>query len=171
MKADEIFDHYDDVIDLDLKTDMVQSGTPVKTCVYNRLCYVIKNQKQLSTRKVMILPYLHERRIYLNKRHEANHFYTIHEHDGLKFILCMSVNDNKIYVYTETGILCDEIVYDDIAIRVGKPESCSENGENFLFRKSNQSFDFHLLKIGVNGMTVKSSFDIRKNIQSYLNEY
>lgn len=51
LKADEIFDHYDDVIDLDLKTDMVQSGTPVKTCVYNRLCYVIKNQNSFPQGK------------------------------------------------------------------------------------------------------------------------
>ena len=43
LKTDDIFDHYDDVIDMDLKTDRIQSGTPVKTCVYNRLCYVIKN--------------------------------------------------------------------------------------------------------------------------------
>ena len=40
-----------------------------------------------------------------------------------------------------------------------------------MFRKSHQSYDFHLLKIGVNGMTIKSSFDIKKNVLAYLNEY
>ena len=132
----QLFDHYGDIIHLEDPHDTIQSGTPLKTCLYNRLAYVIKNHKRLRTIKVLILPYLHERRIYLNRRHEANQFYSITEHDGLKFILCLCVNDNKIYVYTETGILCERIVYDEIAEKCGKPESCSENGENFLFKKS-----------------------------------
>jgi hypothetical protein len=118
----------------------------------------------------LILPYLHERRIYLNRRHEANHFWTIQEYDGLKFILCMSVNDNKIYVYTETGILCDKILYDDIATKCGKPESCSENGENFLFRCSPQSYDFHLLKISVKGMHLEASLNIKEKLTDYISK-
>jgi hypothetical protein len=53
---------------------------------------------------------------------------------GVKYILCICINDNKIYVYTETGILCERILYDNIADKYGKPESISENGQNFMFR-------------------------------------
>ena len=77
----------------------------------------------------MILPYLHERRIYMNRRHSANQFYTIYEHiGGINYILCMCINDSKVYVYTETGILCERILYDDITELYGKPECISENG-------------------------------------------
>ena len=84
----------------------------------------------------MILPYLHERRIYLNRRHESNQFYTICNRREKKYILCLCINDNKLYVYTETGILKNRIKYDEIAEQHGKPESVSENGKNLLFTKS-----------------------------------
>lgn len=84
----------------------------------------------------MILPYLHERRIYLNRRHESNQFYTISNRREKKYILCLCINDNKLYVYTETGILKNRIKYDEIAEQHGKPESVSENGKNLLFTKS-----------------------------------
>ena len=92
------------------------------TCLYNRLAYIIKNTKMLLPRKVLILPYLHQRRIYLNRRHSANQFYTIYENAGINYILCMCINDNKVHVYTETGILCESFLYDDLAEKYGKPE-------------------------------------------------
>lgn len=50
---------------------------PLQTCLYNRLAYIINNVKRLEPKRLLILPYLHERRIYLNRRHTANQFYTI----------------------------------------------------------------------------------------------
>ena len=75
----------------------------------------MKNKKQLKTRKLLILPYLHERKIYLNRRHDSDQFYNIMEHDGDTFIICLCINDNKMYIYTETGILCERIIYKDLA--------------------------------------------------------
>jgi hypothetical protein len=76
----------------------------------------------------MILPYLHERRIYLNRRHTSNQFYTIMNHNKKLFIICLCVNDDKIYVYTETGILKKRILFKEITAEHGKLESVSENG-------------------------------------------
>ena len=84
----------------------------------------------------MILPYLHERRIYLNRRHTANQFYTLIEHEGQNFVLCICIQDKKMNVYSETGILIARHVYRELADKIGKPESISENGQFLLFRTS-----------------------------------
>jgi len=39
----------------------------------------------------------------------------------MNFIVCLSIDFNKFYVYTETGILVDAICYDDEVQIVGKP--------------------------------------------------
>lgn len=123
-----MFDHYSNIIKLKHKNDFIASGTPLQTCLYNRLAYVIKNNESYKPDKIMILPYLHERRIYLNRRHQSNQFYTICNYKGQNFILCLCINDDKIYVYTETGILKKRIKYGHITEEHGKPESISENG-------------------------------------------
>ena len=84
----------------------------------------------------MVLPYLHERRIYLNRRHTTNQFYTLIKKNDKNFILCFCFNDAKIYVYTETGILVERIFYKEIAEKYGKPVGVSEDGQKFVFRKS-----------------------------------
>jgi hypothetical protein len=61
------------------------------------------------------MPYLHERKIYLNRRHGDNQFYTILKEKGQTYIMCIAWDLTKIYVYTETGKLCDRIVYGEQA--------------------------------------------------------
>lgn len=90
---------------------IVQSGTPLQTCLYNRLAYMIRNQKDLKERKLLIMPYLHERRIYLNRRHTDNQFYTIVKHEDVNFIMTYCFDLEKIYIYTETGKLVERIIY------------------------------------------------------------
>jgi len=67
----QVFDHYMNVLSLS-ENDYVQPGTPLQTCLYNKLAYIIGNHVNLKPRKVLIMPYLHERRIYLNRRHTTN---------------------------------------------------------------------------------------------------
>ena len=44
----------------------------------HRMIYVIKNRKKQSLKKIMILPYLHERKIYLFKtKPKIDYFYTL----------------------------------------------------------------------------------------------
>ena len=42
LEEDMIFDHYSNILCIE-QDDEVQSGTPLQTCLYNRLAYVIKN--------------------------------------------------------------------------------------------------------------------------------
>jgi len=64
----------------------------------------------------------------------------------------MCINDNKMYVYTETGILVDRILYRDIAEKCGKPDSMSEDAKYYIFRRSPHSIDSHLVQITLDGL-------------------
>ena len=108
-----MFDTYHEILPIDSPYEIIQSGTPKQTCLYNRLAYVIRNQREIKARKLLIMPYLHERRIYLNRRHNENQFYTIKGHDGQTFIQCICLDLHKMYVYTETGKLIERISYCD----------------------------------------------------------
>jgi hypothetical protein len=88
----------------------MQPGSPLIACLYNRLAYVIENKVDLTTRSLIILPYLHERKVHLNWRTSTDQFYTISQYKGTNFILCMQFNENKMLVYLENGVLAD--VYD-----------------------------------------------------------
>ena len=165
---DLLFDHYADVIMLEHKSDYISSGTPLKTCMYNRLAYIIMNMNLLSTRKLLILPYLHERKIHLNHRHDADQFYTIVEYDQRTFIICLCLNDDKMYIYTETGILCDRIVYPDLRRKCGKPVGVSEDGKIMLFKKCSNSFEVNMVKITIKGPIFSLKIDIRDRIKKFL---
>ena len=150
------------------KDDFVQSGTPLQTCLYNRLAYIIRNSKKLKARKLMILPYLHERRIYLNRRHNSNQFYTLYNHNNQNYILCLCIADNKMYVYTETGILVDRILYKEIAEKCGKPVGISENGLNLLFKKSSTSNEVYYVEMSIKGLKLIKKIDIKESVSEYI---
>ena len=42
IDENKLFDHYANILYLE-ENDQVQSGTPMQTCLYNRLAYVIQN--------------------------------------------------------------------------------------------------------------------------------
>jgi hypothetical protein len=117
--------------------------------MYNRLAYLVRNNKKKLPKKILILPYLHERRIYLNRRHDANHFYTILSQNDIKFILCIVFQDNKMYVYSETGILMQRILYTEFTEKYGKPCSISEDGMNLIFRHNEFDEELHVMKVDV----------------------
>ena len=116
----QLFDYYTDVMPLGQNV-VIQSGTPLQTCLYNRLAYMIRNMAKLKPRKLLIMPYLHERRIYLNRRHMDNQFYTVVKHRNETFVQALCFDLNKIYIYTETGKLIERIIYAEQAQKWGKP--------------------------------------------------
>ena len=105
----QLFDHYSDILQLNNPHSVVQSGTPLTSCMYHRLAYIVRNQKELKPRKILVMPYLHERKIYLNRRTSANQFYSLIEQDKVKYIFCMCLDAEKIYIYTDTGILISRL--------------------------------------------------------------
>ena len=124
----------------------------------------------MKARKVLILPYLHERRIYLNRRHKANQFYTlVMDRNYNNYILCLCIPDNKMYVYTETGILVDRVSYKDIAEQYGKPIEISENGLILIFKKGHDSPIIHLVMVHIDKLEWVRSIDVKQQLEEYMN--
>lgn len=170
IRENQLFDEYKKILRLKGNA-YIQSGTPLQTCLYNRLAYIIRNDRDLKPRQILILPYLHERKIYLNRRHTANHFYTLYKYMDHNYILCLCLDDNKMYVYTETGKLVDRVLYQNIADKCGKPESISEDGQNIVFRVSERTKELYLVKIHIDRLELVRKIDIVKNITDYIHEF
>ena len=168
MKENQVFDHYSDILTLKYKDDTIQSGTPLQTCLYNRLAYVIRNEQRVMPRRLLILPYLHERKLYLNRRQHGNQFYTLIKHNDKNYILCFCLSDSKIYVYTETGILVERILYNDKAYQYGKPVVISENGQYFIFRKSDFDQQLTLMKVTIEGFEVIKIVKLKDIVEEYI---
>jgi arginine/ornithine N-succinyltransferase beta subunit len=63
----DLFDFYYNVFDLG-PSIQIRSGTPMDSIRYHRFVYVTRDRQMEQSCMIMILPYLHERRIYLNRQ-------------------------------------------------------------------------------------------------------
>jgi hypothetical protein len=62
-KENEIFDYYFKILPLD-KDEKVLMGCPYDSNTMNRFLYIVENPKSFKPDRVVILPYLHERKVY-----------------------------------------------------------------------------------------------------------
>ena len=168
LKENQLFDQYKDILILE-KNEYIQIKTPLQTPTYNRLAYMIRNLIDLKPRRLLILPYLHERRVYLNKRENSNQFYTMVSKNNNIYIICLCLEENKMYVYGENSILVKRFTYDKIAEECGKPYCVSEDGMCLLFQKCDISEVVYLVTLDIDtGLKVKKKIDIKEVIDEYI---
>jgi hypothetical protein len=68
LDIDDVFNRYPEVLELsETGNDRVKAKSPLNFLAGNRFAYVILNPKDLVPKRVMTIPYLHERKIYLNR--------------------------------------------------------------------------------------------------------
>jgi hypothetical protein len=73
---DQILDIYQDIFDLD-EGQKINSRTPLESIKTHKFAYLITNQKKLNPNKLLIIPYLHDHKIYLNQiKVNTTYFYT-----------------------------------------------------------------------------------------------
>lgn len=60
----EIFDYYKDIIQLE-PNEQVQMGTPIPEHKSKRLIYQMKNKIDISSKRILILPFLQMRQVFL----------------------------------------------------------------------------------------------------------
>ena len=166
LKENQLFDYYSNIIPLKNSNTYISSGTPHLTCAYRRLAYVIRNRREFQPDRILILPYLHDRRIYLNRHVDSNQFYTITDFQSKNFILCICINDHKIYVYTDSGILLRRLPFDDICLEHGEAQSVSENGKNFLFTKNKSSPYISLIQMDIHGLKVMYQVNYKQRFEA-----
>jgi len=96
-KENEIFDYYFDIFELK-KGRVVRSNTPLDSHQNHRFGYITTDRLQKGTKKLNILPYLHENRIYLNRlKKRVDYYYTSLE---------SSIEDQKYYNKKLEEIYC-----------------------------------------------------------------
>jgi hypothetical protein len=72
----EIFDSYMDVFELE-GSMTIRTNSPLDSARYRKFVYIIQDSECQQTKTIMITPYLHERRIYLNRvKFNTEYFYT-----------------------------------------------------------------------------------------------
>ena len=73
---EELFDEYFDIFKLD-KTFKVRSNTPLDSILSHRFAYIIQDKSKTQCMQVMVVPYLHEKKVYLNEiKANTDYFYT-----------------------------------------------------------------------------------------------
>ncbi len=57
--------------------EKINSYTPVDCYKSHRFCYFISDKNKKTTRRILLLPYLHENKIYLNRlKINTDYFYS-----------------------------------------------------------------------------------------------
>jgi len=75
LKENEAFDFYENVLSLEPE-ELVRIRMPICSLRYHRFVYMTYAQKSLRPSKIMFLPFLHERKVYLSRMDdECDYFY------------------------------------------------------------------------------------------------
>jgi hypothetical protein len=76
MNQEIYFNQYHDILNLE-DGESIKTNMPLESIQGHRLAYVILNNKVMKPKKLMIVPYLHERKIYLNRmKQNTSYFYS-----------------------------------------------------------------------------------------------
>lgn len=72
-----VFDNYEGLLDLQ-EGETVQSNNPFLDIFTNRMFYFTRNSSKLKPKRILMLPFLHERKVYLNRMKDKHqYFYTV----------------------------------------------------------------------------------------------
>lgn len=126
-------------------------GQPSFTPEANRMMYIIKSKKTEACRKLLTTPYLHERKIMLNKTKEDNeYFFTTFDRTeteskaNISCLLSMNITDSKYYIYSLKGNLRERVNFKHLTERYGRARAVSNNGLIYVFKKPS-SFELNIL--------------------------
>jgi hypothetical protein len=72
-----------------------------------------------------------------------------------------------MYIYSEMGILIDRIDYSEIAKKYGKPIVISENGTIFLFRKSVDNPEIHMIMVHLDKLEFVGTINIYEKLNAF----
>ena len=134
LEEDQIFDYYENIFNLD-DHESFYTKMPICSLRFHRMVYVTKNRKKLTHSKVLMIPFLHERKIYLNRNNDdEKYFYTTirqpsEDAKSLQTLfITMCITSSKYYVYNMKGIRKSRVDYKKIVKEYGDVKAVSQNG-------------------------------------------
>jgi len=74
LNENEVFDFYDNILVLE-EGFKVAIGYPTNTPEANRMIFITRSKKNFSEKEILLLPYLHERKIFLCKTKKECHYF------------------------------------------------------------------------------------------------
>jgi len=153
FQENEIFDFYFNILPI-AEGEKVQADCPFDSKSLHRMLYIIKSTESKSCSRMLIVPYLHEKKIFLHRaKHNTQYFYTsffqecpsVLKHEiGLevynlvnkqKSIMAMNLHESKFYLYSQRGVLRNRINFSSVTKNFGNIINVSPNGRNFILQK------------------------------------
>jgi hypothetical protein len=146
----QIFDSYKNLFDLQ-GGQRILAENPIVCHEFNRMAYFMINPKKHLSKKLIVVPFMHERKIYLNKQKPGNqYFYTVIEEapeekvfddsnnfiknaGHSKYIISMDIDRQLYYVMSDKGILLNKVDFSEQITKYGNPVQISPNGKNLIF--------------------------------------
>tara|TARA_B110000285_G_C15118767_1_gene615785 strand:+ start:1798 stop:2109 length:312 start_codon:yes stop_codon:yes gene_type:complete len=103
------------------------------------MAYVTSDRENFTTSKVKYTPYLHEKKLFLNRTKLNVSYFTTsiktklkmgdsNNTESLHTTLVMNLTEKKMYAYTQNGILISRYVFKREAMTYGEPITTSSNG-------------------------------------------
>lgn len=133
-----------------------------------------------------MLPYLHERKVYLNRlKNNTKYFYTTKQEEIIvsqdfekqenqeivkevkSTIFAFNISESKMYVYSEEGLLLNRMEFKNLVTEYGDIMSASSDGLNFLlYNKPKDSVT--IVRFNENDFRILKTFKIKKVIDDFL---
>jgi hypothetical protein len=181
LKEKILIDKYSSIIDLK-PTEAIMQMNPILCKVRHRMGYFAIDTTLMSPMRMVLLPFLHERKLYLNRMIPGQKFFyftieikkdalfhSIHN-EGPKvkiLMVCLNVSAKNYTIYSERGILINKVDYSPQAALYGEPIKVSSNGRNFIFKSSENDGLIHILTITQYELVFIKSINIRPQILKY----
>lgn len=167
-----LFDHYDNILDLKAN-EQIQANYPILSIQNHRQVYLTRNPDSHKPFKLIILPYLHERKIYLNPmKPRNNYFYTALEDlkvtatdSATTLMIAMDLTASKYFLYSEGGLLQHRVNFEAVTKVYGKPVQVSPNGKIFLFKKDGAPSVIHIFALTFEEFVFIKTIDLQERIR------
>ena len=130
----------------------------------------------------MLLPYLHERKVYLNQIERTHKFFynVVNEEfddekakdgkiqKGKKYIFAINLTKYYYDVYTLRGIKLRRVSYKKFVKEYGTPLQVSNNGKNFVFQKIDDLFNLHIICFTSKQAVYMKKIHVQNDIHNYV---
>lgn len=150
----------------------IMANCPINSMSFHKFIYVIKSPVSLRATKIVIMPYLHEKRIYLNRPKKfTDYFYTSIDLKDIKKnkdftlkrvkqIVCVNLSEYKYYIYSLRGLLRNRVDFKHIIQKYGRLQAVSQNGQNFVLFKTR--LDLEDASVSIFHLTNRDFYFIKK---------
>ena len=167
----------------------VKINSPLQSLSGHRFAYILyKLPKSPAPKKVMLMPYLHERKVVLNRiKSKTKYFYTSFKvsddmnteminyqkqtkADEITLIVCFNLLEAKIYMYLENGVIAARYDYSIFKHKYGEIVATSSDGLNFIFKKKSKN-QISYITLDINGLKFNKSIDSAQLLKTYIKSH